>query len=155
MTSRRTPTKLDPDRFIAKRKSRWPCDACVIHARFARDEILNLAARRFARNNYSFQSRWIVALGIFTSPLSRLGKYLATIHLDFKEHDQWLLLKPELLWLLTVNALQINELGALRNTFYPEYKYLYIYLYIYLVHFWKTLACRHTQRILQCYRTPH
>ena len=52
MTSRRTPTKLD--RFIAKRKSRWPCDASVIHARFARDEILNLAARRsaprFARN---------------------------------------------------------------------------------------------------------
>ena len=52
MTSRRTPTKLD--RFIAKRKSRWPCDACVIHARFARDEIINLAARRsaprFARN---------------------------------------------------------------------------------------------------------
>ena len=34
----------------AKRKSRWPCDACVIHARFARDEIINLAARRFARN---------------------------------------------------------------------------------------------------------
>jgi len=27
----------------------------------------------------------IVAVGIFTSPLSRLGKYLATIHLDFKE----------------------------------------------------------------------
>ena len=27
----------------------------------------------------------IVALGIFTSPLSRLGKYLATIHLDFKD----------------------------------------------------------------------
>ena len=36
------------DRFIAKRKSRWPCDACVIHARFARNEIINLAARRFA-----------------------------------------------------------------------------------------------------------
>ena len=28
---------------------------------------------------------WIAALEIFTSPLSRLGKYLATIHLDFKE----------------------------------------------------------------------
>ena len=38
------------DRFLAKRKSRWRCDACVIHARFARDEIVNLAARRFARN---------------------------------------------------------------------------------------------------------
>ena len=37
-------------RFIAKRKSRCPCDACVIHARFARDEIINLTARRFARN---------------------------------------------------------------------------------------------------------
>ena len=34
---------------------------------------------------YSFQSQWIVALRIFTSPLSWLGKYLATIHLDFKE----------------------------------------------------------------------
>ena len=43
MKSRRTPTKLD--RFIAKRKSGWPCDACVIHARFARDEIINLASR--------------------------------------------------------------------------------------------------------------
>ena len=52
MTSRRTPTKLD--RFIAKRKSRWPCDAWVIHARFARDEIINLAARRFARNDFMY-----------------------------------------------------------------------------------------------------
>ena len=33
---------------IAKRKSR--CDAHVIHARFARDEAINLAARQFARN---------------------------------------------------------------------------------------------------------
>ena len=43
------------DTFIAKRKSRWPCDAYVINARFTRDEIINLAARhfapRFARNN--------------------------------------------------------------------------------------------------------
>ena len=39
------------DTFIAKRKSRWPCDACVIHAHFTRDEIINLAARHFARNN--------------------------------------------------------------------------------------------------------
>ena len=31
-------------------KSRWPCDAFVIHARFVHDEIINLAARRFARN---------------------------------------------------------------------------------------------------------
>ena len=37
--------------IIAKRKSHWPCDACVIHARFARDEIINLAARGFARNH--------------------------------------------------------------------------------------------------------
>ena len=41
------------DRFIAKRKSRWPCDARVIHAHFAHDEIINLAAWRFARNKYS------------------------------------------------------------------------------------------------------
>ena len=47
-------------------------------------------------------------------------------------NDQWLLLKPELLWLLIINALQLNELSALRNTFYPEYKYIYIYIYIYL-----------------------
>ena len=30
------------------------CDAWVIHARFARDEIINLAARRFARNDTFF-----------------------------------------------------------------------------------------------------
>ena len=34
MTSRRTPTKLN--RFIASRKSRWPCNACVVHALLAR-----------------------------------------------------------------------------------------------------------------------
>ena len=28
-------------------------------------------------------------------------------------------------------ALQLNELSALRNTFYPEYKYLDIYIYIF------------------------
>ena len=39
------------DTFIAKRKSRWPCDACVIHARFTREEIINLAAWHFARNH--------------------------------------------------------------------------------------------------------
>ena len=43
-------------------------------------------------------------------------------------NDQWLLLKPELLWLLIVNALQLNELNALRNTFYPEYKYVCMYV---------------------------
>ena len=46
-------TAPENDTFIAKRprKSRWPFDACVIHARFTRDEIINLAARHFARNN--------------------------------------------------------------------------------------------------------
>ena len=29
-------------------QTRWPCDPRMIHARFARDEITNLAARRFA-----------------------------------------------------------------------------------------------------------
>ena len=49
-------------------------------------------------------------------------------------NDQWLLLKPELLWLLIVNALQLNELSALRNTFYPEYKYLkYIYFFTFQI----------------------
>ena len=43
-------------------------------------------------------------------------------------NDQWLLLKPELLWLLIVNALQLNELNVLRNTFYPEYKYVCMYV---------------------------
>ena len=46
MTSRRTPTKLD--RFIAKRKSRWPYHGRVIHARLARDEIINLAFVTFS-----------------------------------------------------------------------------------------------------------
>ena len=46
-------------------------------------------------------------------------------------NDQWLLLKPELLWLLIVNALQLNELSALRNTFYPEYKYSFLFLYVF------------------------
>ena len=44
------------------------------------------------------------------------------------KNDWWLLLKPELLWLLIVNALQLNELSALRNTFYPEYKYVCMYV---------------------------
>ena len=39
----KAPTKLD--RFVAKRKSRCPCDARGRQARFARDEIINLAAR--------------------------------------------------------------------------------------------------------------
>ena len=43
-------------------------------------------------------------------------------------NDRWLLLKPELLWLLIVNALQLNELSALRNTFYPENKYVCTYV---------------------------
>ena len=31
------------------------------------------------------------------------------------------------------NALQLNELSALWNTFYPEYKYLYLYeIYVYV-----------------------
>ena len=38
--------------IIAKGKSRWPYDARVIHARFGRDEILNLGGRRFARNQF-------------------------------------------------------------------------------------------------------
>ena len=48
-------------------------------------------------------------------------------------NDQWLLRKPELLWLLIVNALQLNELSVLRNTCYPEYKYLHAYIHTYNV----------------------
>ena len=48
------PNSID---LLAKTKSRWPCDACVIHARFARDEIINLAARRFARKLRAFPKR--------------------------------------------------------------------------------------------------
>ena len=43
-------------------------------------------------------------------------------------NDQWFFLKPEFLWLSIVNALQLNELSALRNTFYPEYKYVCMYV---------------------------
>ena len=32
------------------------------------------------------------------------------------------------IYILIVNALQLNELSALRNTFYLEYKYIYIYI---------------------------
>ena len=42
-----------------------------------------------------------MALGIFNSPLSRLGKYLATIHLDFKE---WLLIIPSSPFMVTVRV---------------------------------------------------
>ena len=38
-----------------------------------------------------------------------------------------------LLWLLIVNALQLNELSARRNTFYPEYKYLHAYIHAYFI----------------------
>ena len=39
-------------------------------------------------------------------------------------------MKPEILWLLIVKALQLNELSDLRNTFHPEFKYSYIYIYM-------------------------
>ena len=57
-------------------------------------------------------------------------------------NDQWLLLKPELLWLLIVNALQLNELSALRNTFYPEYKYVCMYVWCLIFEpFSRVLVC--------------
>ena len=31
-----------------------------------------------------------------------------------------------------INALQLNELSALRNTFYPEYKYVCMYVCMYV-----------------------
>ena len=34
--------------------------------------------------------------------------------------------------LLIVNALQLNELSALQNTFYPEYKYVCMYVCMYV-----------------------
>ena len=34
-----------------------------------------------------------MALEIFTSPLSRLGKYLATIHLDFREYNMLIIIE--------------------------------------------------------------
>ena len=38
-------------------------------------------------------------------------------------------MKPEILWLLIVKALQLKELSDLRNTFHPEVKYSYIYIW--------------------------
>ena len=32
------------------------------------------------------------------------------------------------MYVLIINALQLNELSALRNTFYPEYKYVCMYV---------------------------
>ena len=57
-------------------------------------------------------------------------EYVYTVTIN----DQWLLLKPELLWLLIVNALQLNELSALWNTFYLQYKYVYINVRVFQNH---------------------
>ena len=57
-------------------------------------------------------------------------EYVYTVTIN----DRWLLLKPELLWLLIVNALQLNELSALQNTFYLQYKYVYINVRVFQNH---------------------
>ena len=51
-----------------------------------------------------------------------------TISDHAKQHCLNKRMKPELLWLLIVKALQLNELSTLRNTFHPEFKYSYIYM---------------------------
>ena len=57
-------------------------------------------------------------------------------------NDRWLLLKPALLLLLIVNALQLNELSVLRNTFYPEYKYEFHTVY------WTARDEKNTEKII-------
>ena len=49
-----------------------------------------------------------------------------TISHHTKQHCRNKRMKPEILWLLIVKALQLNELSDLRNTFHPEFKYSYI-----------------------------
>ena len=74
----------------------------------------------------------IQASGVIIDPLLRqccfVWSEIVGPHSSGNFNDQWLLLKPELLWLLIVYALQLNELSALRNTFYPEYKYVSMYV---------------------------
>ena len=57
-------------------------------------------------------------------------EYVYTVTIN----GRWLLLNPELLWLLIVNALQLNELSALQNTFYLQYKYVYINVRVFQNH---------------------
>ena len=45
-------------------------------------------------------------------------------------------------WLLIVNALQLNELSVLRNTFYPEYKYEFHTVY------WTARDEKNTEKII-------
>ena len=71
------------DRFIAKRKSRWPCDACVIHARFSRDEIINLAARRFARKNNFGEIHISQGLDWAIPSLSHYGSWLQLVTFNY------------------------------------------------------------------------
>ena len=51
-------------------------------------------------------------------------------------------MKPALLLLLIVNALQLNELSVLRNTFYPEYKYEFHTVY------WTARDEKNTEKII-------
>ena len=65
-------------------------------------------------------------------------------------NDQWLLLKPELLWFNSqCSSSTVNELSALRNTFYPEYKYLSFYN-LYNIISWCT-QCSHQASLDRCF----
>ena len=78
MTSRRTPTKLD--RFIARRKSRWPCDACVVHARFARRDYKPRGSALCEELMLSLGQK----LGSFKTPLLITELFTNTRTLKFK-----------------------------------------------------------------------
>ena len=75
----------------------------------------------------------ILTVNHWSCPMSVFLQFWTIWNSTVAINDRWLLLKPYLLWLLTVNVLHLNELNALRNTFYPEYKFfLYLHLHIYI-----------------------
>ena len=73
----------------------------------------------------SLKNRWSCLMNVVLQ-FRTIGNSTVAIN------DRLLLLKPEPLWLLIVNALQLSELSALRNTFYPEYKYVCMYVRMYV-----------------------
>ena len=68
------PDNLSRNSCIANRKSRCPCDPRGKHARFVRDEIINLAARRFG---LSFARNW--PMGVRCARFARARAPLKTV----------------------------------------------------------------------------
>ena len=111
MTSRRTPSKL------ANRKSRCPCDPRRKHARFARDEIINLAARNELPQNSRHCSRqcYIDNTKLFVSFSLRFShRIVQEINEDLLQVNNWcfrnrLLLNPDKTKLIVFGSRQMTS----------------------------------------------